>query len=355
MTSSNPQDWTFPFDTRFGVVRFTANGAIDKTFGNQGKAILDLGKGADQVSGIALQADGKVVVSGNTNSFAGGDNFFVARFTASGSVDSSFASKGYVVTDAGGSDWSGELAIQGDGRIVVVGSGSYGSLSTTPGFVIARYNTNGTLDTSFAGDGLLTTFFSDANGPVEAHATEVIVQASSLLVTGSNYLARYDLNGSLDPTFGVDGAVRSNMQGRALAIQGDGKIVLGGFEDFYQDLGDDSSAMSSQFALMRFSADGILDTTFGIDGKATTYLGDNSTRARTDLNTIAILPDGGILAAGTTGVFDSTGRVNFKLLLAKYTSDEPAAALAGSTSSAQATDEVLLYLMWDDLAATRKR
>ena len=348
-SSYNPQDFTFPYDARWGVARYTANGALDKTFGTQGKVVTDLSKGADIVSGVALQADGKIVVSGSTNGFAGGDNFFVARYNANGSTDTSFgAGKGYVITDFGGSDGSSELAIQSDGKIVLVGHASGGSLGDLNQFAIARYNTNGSLDPTFGSGGKVLTAFNDG-------AFDVLVQADGrIVVSGGTYVARYlSQNGSLDPSFGVGGAGYIAAGGASLTAQADGKLVLGNNEFFYEDLGDGSTIQSSRFVLTRISSvDGSIDTSFGTSGRVTTYLTEPGKRAANNLNAVAIQANGRIVGAAQTGVYDAAGKVNAKFSLVRYLGDDP--PVPARFASPSNVDAALLWFM-DDSALAKRR
>ena len=348
-SSYNPQDFTFPYDARWGVARYTANGALDKTFGTQGKVVTDLSKGADIVTGVAIQADGKIVVSGSTNGFAGGDNFFVARYNANGSADTTFGvGKGYVITDFGGSDGSSELAIQGDGKIVLVGHAIGGSLGELNQFAIARYNTNGSLDPTFGTGGKVLTPFDDG-------AIDVLVQTDGrIVVSGGTYVARYlSLNGSLDQTFGVGGVGYVAAGGASLTVQADGKLVLGKNENFYEDLGDGSNIQSSRFVLTRISGvDGSIDPSFGTSGHVTTYLTEPGKRGANNLNTIAIQADGRIVGAAQTGVYDAAGKVNTKFTLVRYLGDDsPALASLASPKSEVAA---LLLFMGDSAAAKRR-
>ena len=323
--SYNPQDFTFPYDARWGVARFTANGLLDKTFGASGKVITDLSKGTDSPSGVAIQADGKIVVSGATNGFAGGDNAVVARYNANGSVDTTFgAGRGYVITDFGGSDRASDMAIQSsDGKIIIVGHAEAGTIGYPSQFALARYNTNGSLDATFGNGGKVLTPFSDVNGPYGATAKDVVVQDDGrIVVTGSTFVVRYlSSNGSLDPSFGTGGIVRT-IDSQSIVAQADGKLVLGGSEDFFEDLGNGNSGTSSRFLLTRISGiDGSLDTSFGSGGFVRTYVTQPGQRAFNFLNALAIQSDGRILVAAGTGLYGATGSVNQSFTVARYLGD----------------------------------
>ena len=191
---------------------------------------------------MALQADGKIVVVGAGG--AGADvvhhDFALARYNPNGSLDTSFSGDGKQTTDFGGlGGFPGEgvtgVAIQTNGKIVAVGAtGGTNPNGNDSEFALARYNANGALDTSFSGDGKQTTEFGgdDAAGGVALQAGGKIVVAGAGGLNSDFALARYDANGSLDPSFSGDGRQLTNFGGddRALgmALQGDGKIVAAG-------------------------------------------------------------------------------------------------------------------------------
>ena len=144
------RDTTSTGDQDMAVLRFNTNGALDTTFGNFGKATIDFDQGGgknDYARAVAVQPDGKIVVAGSADG-----NFALARYAADGTPDSSFSGDGLVTTDLGGTDAGQGVAIQADGKIVVVGS-SGGN------FALARHSASGVLDPSFSGDGLIACSF----------------------------------------------------------------------------------------------------------------------------------------------------------------------------------------------------
>jgi uncharacterized delta-60 repeat protein len=265
------------------VQSFNAPGDLDPTFSGDGKLTPD---GAGAAGGVAIQPDGKIVVAGSS-AVAPYYNFdfAVARYNPDGSPDTTFGGgTGKVTTDIDGEDISFDVAIQADGKIVVVGeSGSGGNYCN--GFVI-RYNPDGSLDTSFDVDGIASTPTCDV--------TSVAIQpADGKIVVigwgGYRYLIRYNPDdGSLDSSFGQGGIVNTNMWswgGHGLGnvnIQTDGKIMaLVG----YSVDGD----LTTYRALVRYNSDGLPDTGFGTDGRA------NAPALITDFT---IQSDGKIVAAG---------------------------------------------------------
>ncbi|HUQ53067.1 MAG TPA: tandem-95 repeat protein, partial [Gammaproteobacteria bacterium] len=235
----------------FSVVRYNANGSLDTTFSGDGRAITALSADPDYANAVAVQSNGKIVAAGFRNNGAQ-DDFALVRYNADGSLDTTFDGDGIVITDfSGGNDVITGIAVQSDGRILVSGYSE-----STPGqtvFAAACYNANGTLDTAFDGDGKLTTGFDGLNSAANA----VALQANGKFVlagaAASNIaIARYNADGSLDTSFDGDGRVISDAGSvaNAVALQADGGIVIGG-------------ALHAQMVVARFNANGSLDTTFG--------------------------------------------------------------------------------------------
>ena len=227
-------------DANFTLVRYNSDGSLDASFGNDGEAILHFDDGWGAATSVAIEADGKIVVAGyawTDSSYSTYYDFAVARFNADGSLDTGFGTDGVVTTDFnGGNDYAYGLAIQPDGKIVVAGYAADGS--TGDDFALARYNTDGSLDTGFGSGGKVTTDFAGGND----HASSVVIQSDGKIVAagyaadGSTHndfaLARYDANGSLDTAFGTGGKVTTdfaggNDQASSVAIQPDGRNCCG--------------------------------------------------------------------------------------------------------------------------------
>ncbi len=287
------------FGPGFSVARYNPDGSRDISFGNNGRAGATFGSENALAIGIAIQSDGKIVVAGYVCPCDDWGNaaFAVARFSPNGSLDLSFDGDGKVTTAIGGRTTGYSVTVQPDNKIIVAGW----SWEAAPPFVkdhfaVARYNADGSLDTTFGGDGTVTTSIC-ANCHDEAFS--VAVQPDGKIVAvgggfdGTNNpkfeVVRYNANGSLDTTFDTDGiAITSFGDGQiaaAVAIQGDGKIVAGGVM-----LGPSSP----EFALARYNPNGSLDTTFNSDGKVTTPMGFGG-----GVSSIAIQSDGKIVALGS--------------------------------------------------------
>jgi uncharacterized delta-60 repeat protein len=286
-----------------GGIALAAPGDLDPSFDGDGRVTTDFG-GNDLAEGVAIQADGKIVVAGSSGPSNARD-FALTRYNADGSLDSSFDADGRVTTNFGGDDAAAAIAIQADGKIVVAGvSNSAGSVD----FALARYNANGSLDSSFDADGRLTTDFLSSNDlahDVAVQADGKIVAAGEALAgTAYNFaLARYNADGSLDSSFDADGRVTTDFGSddfaSGVAIQGDAKIVVAGWS---------GPTNAQDFALARYNADGSLDSSFDADGRVTTTFGDADTAYD-----VAIQPDGKIVAAGQTVTFNPPTANDFAL------------------------------------------
>src|SRR5262250_1448506 len=154
----------------FALARYNSNGTLDASFGTGGRVTTDFAVPNDQAESVAVQPDGRIVVAGAAGRFTNrGFDFALARYNSNGTLDTSFGTSGKVTTDfAGADDVPSEpsaVALQGDGKIVVVGRSRVGQ--TPDGdvydFALARFNSNGTLDTSFGTSGKVTTDFAGAN------------------------------------------------------------------------------------------------------------------------------------------------------------------------------------------------
>ena len=271
-----------------------APGDLDLTFGGTGKVTTGSGFG----NGLAVQSDGKIVVAGNSSSESGDPDFGLVRFNTDGSLDITFGGTGKVTADFGKNDYGESVAMQSDGKILVAGTSQKGADSS---FAIVRYLGDGSLDTSFGGMGKVTTDF----GSLTNYANSLVVQSDGKIVVAGysgndpHYdfaLVRYNTDGSLDTSFGGTGKVKttigSNAIGESIALQNDGKLLVAG----YADIGG-----SLDFALVRYLADGSLDTTFGSTGKVTTAIGSDTDSGRS----VAVQSDGKIVVAGQTYIVGS--------------------------------------------------
>ena len=281
----------------FALVRYNSDGSLDSGFSTDGKNTTDFGGFNDNGLSVAIQIDGKIVVAGRSSNGIDYD-FAVARYNTDGSLDNTFDTDGKVTTAIGNSDdWGTAIAIQTDGKILVAG---YAVGNSNYDFAAVRYNSNGSLDNTFNTDGKVTTDIAGNTNTCSSVALQIdgkIVLAGSS-DSGTDYdfaVIRYDTNGSLDNTFDTDGIVTtdigsSNDDGFALAIQGDGKIIV---------VGVSSNGGDDDFTLVRYNTNGSLDNTFDTDGKVVTNIGSFSE----DRGLAVVLQsDGKILVAGDTEI-----------------------------------------------------
>ncbi|HEX6709713.1 MAG TPA: Ig-like domain-containing protein [Rubrobacter sp.] len=278
-------------DADIALARLEPDGDLDPSFDGDGRVMTSFG-GSDSGNAVAIQSNGKIVVAGDTTG-CGDIDFAIARYNPSGSLDTTFSGDGRVCTGFGEWEWANAVAIQTDGEIVAAGS-SYDSIpcgfdGCYRDFALARYNPNGTLDTTFSGDGRVLTGLGgdDTAWGLAIQDDDRIIAAGD---NGGDFaLARYNTNGSLNGSFGGDGKISTDFGGydgaRGVAIQADGKIVAAGTNS------------SDDFALARYNTDGSLSPGFSGDGKVTTAFGGDDVA-----NGVAIQADGRIVAAGETNV-----------------------------------------------------
>ena len=255
---------------RWGVVRYNLDGSLDTSFDGDGIVAMSIASNDDRAYGITLQPNGKILVAGRSGLGLETD-FTLVRYNPNGSLDATFDSDGIVRTAIGGEDFGYSVALQPDGKIVVAGERFEGAYGTNTDFAVVRYNSDGSLDSTFDSDGKVTTPIGSGG----ESAFSVAIQSDGKIVTagysdnGANIdfaLVRYNANGSLDTSFDFDGKVTTpfgsgDEQARSVAIQTDGKIVATG--PYWDEWG--------AFALARYNPNGSLDTTFGGgDGRTTT-------------------------------------------------------------------------------------
>jgi uncharacterized delta-60 repeat protein len=268
------------------VPNSTAAGSLDSCFGTGGKVTTKISAGEDVARSVVTQADGKIIVAGFTD-WNGSPDFAVVRYNTDGSLDTSFDGDGKVTTDFfGKSDYGLTVKLQTDGKIVVAGiSNNY--------FAVARYNSNGSLDNSFDNDGKVLT---DVSALGNQFSTSMNIQQDGKIVVsgGGNYfgfpstpvnVVRYNADGSLDDSFDGDGRVILSEinYGGGIAIQNDGKILITG-------------SANNRLVVARLNTDGSLNSAFGTNGVATF---PNETGIDEGYKLI-VQPNGKILVAGSS-------------------------------------------------------
>ena len=287
-------------------------GDLDTGFGTGGKVTTAIGSDIDEAHAVAIDSDGKIVVAGRSNNGTDAD-FAVARYNADGTLDTGFGTGGKVTTAIGSDDDEARaLAIDGDGKIVVVGNVRLAQSGNDFAMGVARYTAAGALDTTFDTDGKLTLDFSSTHGDY-AHAVAIdsdgkIVVAGRVFVSGEDFnfaVARLTPAGALDTGFDTDGkadySLNNNGQwGEAVAVQpDDGKILVAGSS--WIPAADGTPAQDFDFAVARLTPAGALDTTFSGDGWDTRGLGTNSAYGQR-AEAMALQSDGKIVLAGRAWV-----------------------------------------------------
>ncbi len=271
----------------FGIARFTRDGALDPTFGADGKVVVDFAGAADIARAVAVQADGKIVVAGGTSVTGDAERFGLLRLNANGSLDSSFGTGGKLTTafSGSGADRANALLIQPDGKIVAGGQASFFRNSADSGvdFAVARYLPSGAADSSFGTAGQVTTAMSTFGGSDKIFA--LALQGDRIVAAGGDVfqVARYSAAGVLDSTFGTGGKVNAVFPGSsgAMAVQVDAqqRLVIGGQEQM-------------NTAVVRLSANGTLDSSFGSGGKTVLKLNPSNWNVTTG---VAVQTDGKIV------------------------------------------------------------
>ncbi|MEP6684781.1 MAG: T9SS type A sorting domain-containing protein [Parafilimonas sp.] len=286
------------------IIRNKADGTIDSTFGNKGKTY----DGNRVVSGMVLQTDNKIVVSGNY--FETVNEFVAIRYLSNGKTDPSFGTQGIAKFPVSAN--TAGIALQSNGKILVAGT----TIAANSKAVVVRFNTNGTIDSTFGINGIATfALTSTVTGNLKAadiainSSDKILVAANSQTKTGDVIVYRLTANGSIDNSFGTNGFIASAQlyiasPRRCLALQPDGKIVIGGA----------TSNDTSQFGLVRFLPNGDWDISFGHTGFTHTAFG----KWFADITGITLQPDGKIIAVGSITDYHPG---NFGFAAARFSSD----------------------------------
>ncbi|MCD6065548.1 MAG: hypothetical protein K0S33_374 [Bacteroidetes bacterium] len=298
-------------------------GTLDPTFGTAGKVTTALFNPSineqDEIRSIAIQADGKIVAAGFSNNGSNGD-FSLARYSSAGVLDNTFGlGNGVQKTQmATGNDEGYAVAIQSDGKIVVAGMAT-APVTYNKGFALARYTSAGILDTTFGTAGKVIIQPSSISG--DTYATCMVLQPDGKIIVagyadiGANNdlaIARFNSNGTLDTTFGMGGSgcvvqsiSGSHDQLNCIALQPDGKIVLAGFTQ------STTNVITKDSFITRYNANGTIDNTFGAAGGG---IVTNMNTGEDEICSVALQSDGSIVTAG----FASNGS-NYDIAVARYT------------------------------------
>jgi uncharacterized delta-60 repeat protein len=318
----------------FAVVRYNLDGTPDPSFGGTGVVTTDLGSWLDLAADVKVQPDGKVVVAGTTYvGGSSGNNFALVRYNADGTLDTSFGSKGEVLTDfSRGDDTGYSLALQRDGKIILAGK----TVTTTNAdLAVARYNSNGTLDTSFGTGGKMTLHFAlpiqsssgrtvdlaldPGTGPLDPNAGKLVLVTE--LSDTETVLARLNPNGTPETSFGGSGTgylTFTTLQDPVVAVQADDRILVAGG--------------AGSLGLARFNPDGTPDSAFGVGGLVVTSFPDAP-------ESVVLQPDGSILVAGKQIPVSSGGN----LMVVRCNADNGSLDTSFGTNGVAATTGDLFY------------
>ena len=282
--------------TAFATASNSQPGTLDKSFGTDGKVFSETFSASCYA--MAIQPDGKIIAAG-AGGYDSTGGFFVARYNNDGTLDNSFGDEGRVITDfiAIGTSHIESVFVLPTGKIIA--AGWFGATAETGiDIVLLQYNTNGSLDSSFGVNGIVIT-----NIAKDDYIYDMAVQPDGkIIVAGdrvknendneTSFTVRYMPNGSLDNSFGKSGIVlttyNNNTEINSVALQPDGKIIIGGIYDGFGD-----------FVLIRYRQDGSLDSSFGVNAIARFDFGEDYGQ----LFDITIQSDGKIIAAGDNGLF----------------------------------------------------
>ncbi len=280
-------------DGNFSIARYNSDGSLDTSFDGDGKATTDLGSDDDTARGIVIDSSGKIIVVGYSSNTNGIYDFAMVRYNSDGTLDTSFGTGGKTITDiAGADDKATSVAIDGTGKIVVAGWSSNSANSTHEDFTILRYDSSGNLDNSFGSNGVVTTDI----GGYQDEANSIVIDGNSIIVAGKSLngsngldsfsVVKYDGMGALDTTFSGDGKLTTSFgatmssQAYGVAVSGTHIVVAG--------------QNSSQFALSQYLSNGTLDSSFDGDGKVLIDIGGSSD----SISDLALKNSGKILAGG---------------------------------------------------------
>jgi uncharacterized delta-60 repeat protein len=297
----------------FTLARYNVNGSLDTTFGIGGR-VGTQEPFRNVAQSLAILNDGKIVVGGYSSN--GSDiDFAVYKYLQDGSLDTTFGTLGKVLTNVNGADDFGyTLKVQPDGKILLAGS------TMVNGNVdcgIVRYESDGTLDTTFGNGGIVISNTSPGNYPDFIRAivlqTDGKIIASGRVWNGSTSVfgtTRYNTDGSLDNTFGTGGSVMTPLSANGaedydVALQSDGKIVC---------VGENNTGSTYKAVIVRYNANGTLDNTFGTGGIVNTLIG-NMCYAQS----VTVQPDNKIVVSGTSAGVVSSGYSDF--LVVRYNSN----------------------------------
>lgn len=267
------------------LLTYSQPGSIDASFGNGGKVLTNVDQTRNVTNSVLVQPDGKIVVVGYCTPVDYSGYFTLVRYNPDGSVDNDFGLNGIVTTIIhGDEDIAFSGALQADGKIIAAG---YTWTGTDYDFAMIRFNTDGTRDLSFGTSGIVTTDFNSGHDT----ANQIVIEPDGDIVlvgytgnSGFNEIdmafARYHSDGELDQTFGGDGMVVIPVSGpglwdvaRTAVLQADGKLLVAG----YSEISDPLTGVNEILVVLRLDTTGSLDGTFGELGIVRLAIGERDT------------------------------------------------------------------------------
>jgi uncharacterized delta-60 repeat protein len=319
----------------FVIAKYLSSGVLDSSFGTNGRVVTSFGTGADVATSVEILSNGSFVVAG-TSSIGGQDDFAVAKYTASGVLDTAFGTAGKVTTDMSGNlrgDSVSTMAISKTGEVYVAGY----SRGSTIDLAVVKYTSAGVLDTSFSSDGIVAIdFFSSQD---DARTIQV-------LTNGSIVVGGYAINGNGDS---VSALVKLTSSGELDQAFGAGGKITGDYVNYDEEVSSVSISAAGEifaavtgvdFTVVKYSSSGVLQTTFGTSGIAATDFSSG-----TDYSScVQVLVDGSVLVSGfatisgsadfavakfsSAGILDNTFGISGRSTVSFTSGDDISAALA---------------------------
>ena len=325
----------------FRTHRYNGDGSVDDTFGTDGSTITSFGNGYSSTNCTALQPDGKIIVVGGFTTTNGILKIAIARYSPSGVLDTSFDTDGKVLTslEAGTQSVAYHVSVQTDGKILVAGN-TYTTAIESTSLFIAKYNSNGSLDTSFDADGFATNNYSAS---YLEQIRSILEQPDGKIVT--TYFINYDDNVNFtdyvtrrfnsdatnDASFGTNGKVTTAVANgynlaNAVTLQPDGKIVVAGYSYEIPNV-------KTELSMVRYTSNGSLDPSFSNDGMLTSGVESSND----DLSILLVQPDDKLIAVGTKKNYATNGTGYVDIILSKYNADGSLDAAFGSEGKVTST------------------
>jgi uncharacterized delta-60 repeat protein len=319
----------------FVIAKYLSSGVLDSSFGTNGRVVTSFGTGADVATSVEILSNGSFVVAG-TSSIGGQDDFAVAKYTASGVLDTAFGTAGKVTTDVSGTlrgDSVSTMAISKTGEVYVAGY----SRGSTIDLAVVKYTSAGVLDTSFSSDGIVAIDFFSLQD--DARTIQVLTNGSVLVGGYANNgngdalsaLVKLTSGGELDQAFGTGGKVTGDHvnydeEVSSVSISATGEIF--------------AAVTGVDFTLVKYSSFGVLQTTFGISGIASTDFSGGTDYS----NCVQVLVDGSVLVSGfatisgsadfavakfsSAGILDNSFGISGRSTVSFTSGDDVSAALA---------------------------